>query len=372
MPVAFAVVLGCGSSADETPPIAELADGSTPPTDVTSPVPTDTASTETSDAVTAADTALPGPSNFAARCSAPDVVRCFGFDDQASTKPHLDPAADGQYHGQVVGDVVASGGGSLRFEIPAQSAANTSGEFWLDFTDDFSVQFGEGDEFYVQWRQRFSPDFLTTQYTGGGGWKQVIIGTASRPGNIAYSCTDLEVVTVNSYYRGFPEMYHSCGAKDAQYEGFEEPLPPDDFYLENGIRNPGCMYHSHTSPPCHGYKADQWMTFQVHVKIGTWYKNDKVYRHDSTVQLWVADEGKPSELVIDFSPHDPACATQQVSEPACQTGYDLVNPDPVNQKYGKVWLLPYNTGKDGSATYPIAYTWYDELVISRSRIADPL
>jgi hypothetical protein len=96
------------------------------------------------------------------------------------------------------------------------------------------------------------------QYAGGEGWKQAIIGTASRPGAIAYSCTDLEVVTVNSYCRGFPEMYHSCGVKDGPYEGLEEPSPPSDYFLENGIRNPGCMYHAHPSPPCHAYKPDQW------------------------------------------------------------------------------------------------------------------
>ena len=40
-------------------------------------------------------------------------------------------------------------------------------------------------------------------------------------------------------------------------------------------------------------------------------------------------------------------------------------------KYGKLWLLPYDTAKDGSVSYPEAYTWYDELVISRNKIADP-
>jgi hypothetical protein len=372
----IAYALGCGASRDGSArptgvdaggPRAEA--GSTDSTEAGSPD-----STTTGGDAAGPEAGLPaaGPSNFAQRCSAPGVVRCFGFDSETEVKPHLNPAADGAYHGQVVSDVVASGAGSLRFDVPSQASANTSGEFWLDFADDFSVRFGQGEEFYVQWRQRFSPEFLSNQYAGGEGWKQVIIGTASRAGATAYSCTDLEVVTVNSYYRGFPEMYHSCGVKDGQYEGLEEPSPPSDYFLENGIRNPGCMYHSHASPPCHGYKADQFMTFQVHVRIGTWYKNDHVYHHDSTVQLWVADEGQPSQLVIDFSPHDPSCASQQVSEPPCQTGYDLANPDPANEKYGKVWLLPYNTNKDPKPTYPVAYTWYDELVISRSRIADPL
>jgi hypothetical protein len=42
-----------------------------------------------------------------------------------------------------------------------------------------------------------------------------------------------------------------------------------------------------------------------------------------------------------------------------------------NQKYGKVWLLNYNTGKSSSQAHPTGYVWYDELIISRQRIADP-
>ena len=42
----------------------------------------------------------------------------------------------------------------------------------------------------------------------------------------------------------------------------------------------------------------------------------------------------------------------------------------MDTKYGKIWLLPYDTGRNDTGR-PVAYTWYDELVISRNRIADP-
>ncbi|MGH9744192.1 MAG: hypothetical protein ACRD51_17765 [Candidatus Acidiferrum sp.] len=99
------------------------------------------------------------------------------------------------------------------------------------------------------------------------------------------------------------------------------------------------------------------MTFQVHVKIASWYKNNKRYRHDSTIQLWIAKEDKPSKLVIDMNPQR-------------GTGYDLVNMDPA-AKYGKIWLLPYDTDKDPSQDHLPAYTWYDELITSKARIPDP-
>ena len=52
--------------------------------------------------------------------------------------------------------------------------------------------------------------------------------------------------------------------------------------------------------------------------------------------------------------------------------YNLTAGSPgTNQRFGKVWLLPYNTGKDPNVTNPVAYTWYDDLIISTQKIADP-
>lgn len=266
---------------------------------------------------------------FEERCAQPGVVKCFGFDSAEQTAPFIYPP-----HGmtvrraRVVTDVKASGSGSLRFEIPSNTGPDTSGSFWQNFSDDLTVQFGEGEEFYVQWRQRFSPEFLSTFYEDGSGWKQAIIGEGDRPGKTVYSCTELEVVVTNSYQRGVPEMYHSCGGKDGQYEGLDRQV--------RWVK----------------YRVDQWMTFQVFVKIGTWYRNDRKYHRDSTIRLWVAEAGRPSRLVVD------------------QTRYDIVNTNPV-AKYGKIWLLPYHTGKNPAQRHRTAYTWYDELIISRTRIADP-
>ena len=293
--------------------------------------------------------------DFNERCHTPGVVRCVGFDSLELVKPHLDPAWDRVYRVDVDTTTKASGGGSLRFTIPTHSGANSSGDFWLEFADDLSVQFGEGQEFYVQWRQRFSPEMLTTAYAGGNGWKQIVIGEGSRPDHKAYACTELQLVVENTYLVGAPRMYHSCGRKDGQFDTLQVYDPKVGAYvIQNAV---GCPHHKVTSPPCFMYKPNQWMTFQIHVKVGTWYKNDKKYHHDSTVQLWMAEEGKPSKLVIDFSPER-------------GTGYDLVNLDP-QAKYGKVWLMTYNTNKDANQDHPEAHTWYDELIISRTRIPDP-
>jgi hypothetical protein len=266
---------------------------------------------------------------FAERCAHPAVVRCVGFDSPEETAPFLDQPGGGPVERAViVSDVTASGAGALRFEIPSHSGPNTSGAYWQNFSDDLGVQFGEGEEFFMQWRQRFSPALLATRYAGGGGWKQAIIGEGDRPGHRAYSCTQLELVVQNTEQRGFAQMYHSCGGKDGQYQGLERQVP----WIP--------------------YRADQWMTFQVQVRIGHWYRNDGRYHRDSTIRLWVAEEGQASKLAVD------------------ETGYDIANTDPA-ARYGKIWLLPYHSRKDPAQSHPTAYTWYDELIISRARIADP-
>ncbi len=96
--------------------------------------------------------------------------------------------------------------------------------------------------------------------------------------------------------------------------------------------------------------ANQWMTFQMHIKVVKWNEKNSVFH------AWMANEGQPSVMIFNS---------------------DLVggmtyyrNNDP-NAFFGKVWLLPYNTNKDDTESYPTAYTWYDDLIISRARIPDP-
>lgn len=283
-----------------------------------------------------------GGADFESRCHAPGVVRCMGFDSQAETDRYIYPPWGGtEKHAVVVNDIKASGVGSLRFVVPSKSPNDGSGSFKINFADDLSVQFGEGEEFYVQWRQRFSRDFLETYYEGGYGWKQATIGEGDRRGFFSPGCTQLELVVQNVNQAGAPQMYHSCGGKDGLYE----PLGGGGEYA-----------------------ADEWMTFQVHVKIGTWYKNDGHYHGDSVVQLWVARQGQPSELVIDLSPRP--LTLLGLTIPGTGRGYDLANNNP-DAKYGKLILSPYHTGKNPEQSHPTGFVWYDELIVSTQHIQDP-
>ncbi len=316
--------------------------------------------------------------DYAARCGAAGVVRCISFDSPAdiagvygdntgvlpSDNPAFPPVIDPS--------VKASGTGSLLFTIPSQIGTNM-GSYFANFSSDLSVQFDSGGgEFWVQWRQRFSPELLSTVYTNSNGFKQVIVGEGDRPSFVASSCTDMHLVVENTFQRGVAQMYHSCGYKDGQYEGLDRynVAVPNNTDVQPNL---GCNHNTAPAAPCFPYQSNQWMTFQMHVKVGTWYTNNGVYKHDSTVQLYAANEGQPSVLINQFTRvGDATCDATQVSIPAgCTTGYDLANSNPGVAKYGKIWLLPYQTNKSASQVTPVAYTWYDELIISRQRIPDP-
>jgi hypothetical protein len=302
-------------------------------------------------------------------------VRCFGFDSASDFNIGAGGTSTGAYghnfgifppygtydYSRFLQDtsVKASGSSSLRFTIPANSGSDSSGSFFANFSNDLSVQFGQSTEFFVQWRQRFSSEHLATKYIGGGGWKQIIIGSGDKPGKLYSSCTALETVLVNGYYRGFAQMYNSCtgSASHGPFYGFEEPFGAYDFKLQNARPAPYCLYSqknsSYFAPTgnCFGYVANEWMTFQVHIKTGPRVADEFT---NSFITLWIAREGKASEPVFTWGPYNLSAGSAAE-----------------DQKFGKLWLTPYNTGKSSSATHPTGYTWYDELIISRNKIADP-
>jgi hypothetical protein len=284
--------------------------------------------------------------DFATRCADPNVVRCYGFEDAADLGPRIFARSSGGTYMTRDTAQKASGAASLRAEVPSRSPADTSGSFFINFADDFSQRFGAGTEFYVQWRQRFSPEMLRS-FRGGNGWKQIIVGAGDYPGTINYSCSEQETVFQQdgrSGGGGHPWLYYSCGRFDDL-----------EFHDGTQIRmqhtaNPPCYYPNDPLQGCKKYVANQWMTFQMHFKIVEWNRNTSRFRG------WMAKEGEASVLIWD-------------SDLAGGMTY-YRNNDP-NAFFGKVWFLPYNTNKDATEDHPTAYTWYDDLIISRTRIADP-
>lgn len=337
-------------------------------------------------ALAAAGAAFGATDDFATTCAQTGVVKCVSFDTDADFNRGgggnqgawgmrsgiLPPYGSGDYS-RSMRDTAnkANGESSLRFTIPSNTGADTSGSWFTNFSDDLSYQVGPGQEVFIQWRQRFSPEYLSTQYaaTDGGlanGWKLADISagdlTSCTPTSGTPSCTtscwDFETVVQNTAQRGLPQMYANCSGP-AVYE----PLGgyTSNVTVQNAVN---CLYPTFPSPPCIKFVANEWMTFQVHIKVGHWNT------WDSTIQMWVAREGQPSKLVVDCSPTAANPCTNG-RDGAAANGWYLYNEDPT-YKIGKVWLLPYHTNKSASQATPVAYTWYDSLIISRNKIPDPV
>lgn len=364
----------CGGNENSTALADQPASPQPPPGPPSSPPPPPPPPPDTSPPPPPPPDTSPPPSSapFAVRCAEPGVVKCVGFDSVSDfdiggggqggaygRNAGIMPPSGTSDYSRATRDTTfkASGDSSLRFTVPSNTGADTSGLYFTNFSQDLSVQFGENSEFYIQWRQRFSPEFLKNM--SGGGWKQIIIGTGDQPGTWYSSCSALELVVNNNYYLGFPQMYNSCegSASHGPYDPFSERFGAYDFKLQNGRPSPYCLYSqknsSYFAPTgnCFGYASNEWMTFQIRVKTGPRVGNEFT---NSYVTLWVARQGQPSELVINWGPYNlSAGAASQ------------------NQRYGKLWLTPYNTGKSSSVSHATAYTWYDELIISRNKIADP-
>jgi len=153
-------------------------------------------------------------------------------------------------------------------------------------------------------------------------------------------------------------MYNSCTGSSSHgpYDPFFQPFNSYDFKLQNGRPSPFCLYSQNGAyfPPngnCFGYAANEWITYQVRIKTGA--RTGDEFK-GSYVTFWAAREGKPSELVLDWGPYNLTAGSAGE-----------------NQQYGKIWLTPYHTNKSSSQSHPTAYVWYDELIISRNKIADP-
>ena len=307
----------------------------------------------------------PAPtSDFDTRKMATGVVRWFDFDTAAQLGGTY-TANFGRLGSRPVidTDVKASGAGSIRFDVAAQTTDDTHA--WFTNFSPTLEQFGAGDTFYVQWRQRFNQAFVDTilkaaDGTNQGGIKQAIIGAGaygtSDGGSSSYatSCSQNDLVVQSYYQSRFPIVYHNCGL----YQGLYEVIGGGtDFGLQNAMPSPYCRYTNGAG--CFRWVANEWLTFKMMVALGP-LVNGKYT--NSTVKFWGAREGQPSKLLVDWKPTTPGYFPLVATDSSAPGGI---------VKFGKIWLTPYMTDKSRTQTHPLLQTWYDDLIISRADIADP-
>lgn len=349
----------------------------------------------------AGDADLPArPASFDERCAQPGVVLCDPLDGGSvrgvgitarTANATLPDALKGRYRDwrwckHVDGvtpetpsfddKVKTSGSGALKFTVPTRSAAGDAGYCQIDFTPDNSVQFGEGDTFFVQFRVRLSCTLLfmdcdpaspgykkerrvyRSKTKGDTSFKVSIINAGDHP-DLQYptsSCTLQHLVLVQGR-NGIIAGYHSCGWYDGHemMAGKERGSTLWDRQPKKTGDGRQCLNRnaSEALSDCVLWPADEWVTITQQVTIGKWADKVKDPARSSNVRIWMQRRGGKPLLVIDYD-------------------RNLRAPEKPFMKYGKIWLLPYMTNKDPLEDHPEAYMWFDELIVSRAPIAPAL
>jgi hypothetical protein len=214
----------------------------------------------------------------------------------------------------------------------------------------------------------------------------------------ANACSEAELVIVSSdpdNGPAFPSGYIEC----RRYLGFEEALLPGSYEgdargskvvtrqnMRLGPRGEhNCIFH----PPrrldqtgCFTYRPDEWVTYLVHMKLGpegravsSVSNREQPGYIDSTYELYAARPGEDFQLLhrqagIVVPKGQYYLGGDPMRKSSYQNGWSPNNGHP-QAKYGKLWLLSYMTFKDPTEETPKASTWYDEVIVSRCRIAAP-
>lgn len=298
--------------------------------------------------------------SFASKCARPGVVLCEDFDQDSdflsacSDGPIVPASANYCTDGPKMSrDTVefASGTSSAKCVSPAVSAANICGAWTRNFSPgtsprgtsgSYPIQFGKNETFFVEWKQKMDANYLQV-YGGGQGFKHLIIAEGDRPGVDISSCNPLEISPVNQAQRGVPQMYVRCPPTQNLEKNVSGTiyLQPEDSTGNNKCAYPGPYTEG---AGCLIYHPDEWVTYRIKVAVGASYNTAS-----TTIEFWRKRPGGQWQRILD-----------RVN---LNLGATAAVTDTGVEKYGAVWLMGYNTGRDG-ATYPVGNTWYDDLIVS--------
>jgi hypothetical protein len=154
-------------------------------------------------------------------------------------------------------------------------------------------------------------------------------------------------------------MYNACPGSCGGVFPFYESMGGGDFKLQNAIPSPFCRYQDALKANCIRILPDQWMVFQVGVQLGPritsgghyWFSN-------SRVRAWMQQApGQTEHLIVDWSAGITAGSATGLCAGHGATG---------NQRFGKIWLLPYT--QNNVASPRAGDVWYDELIIGEQKI----
>jgi hypothetical protein len=228
---------------------------------------------------------------------------------------------------------------ALRLSIPTGGNVNF-GDFHTTFA---GTEFGTSSrEFFMQGKIKLGPGFCTLSNWPGTGGSKFYMFTATT-GNTC-SADPSEIVlnqrVDNPFNSCMITLYSTCGISESP-----QIIAPNSEVLDyppTGCPHYGDRGITPDSTRCWTMLEGEWMTFQLHGKLGTGGAND------STMELWAAHQGQTSVLLLN----------------AMDWTFYITSG-----KWGRVLCLPYMTGMFGAVQD--SYIECNDLIVSKRRIPDP-
>ncbi len=290
--------------------------------------------------------------DFAERCAAPGVVYCNGFDsaeDLAGGTVGLN--CNDANKASLSSGHKASGDSSLMFEFTAGvSCSNIAGNWQYTHPDGF----GAGDDLYVQYRFRASPEYFSNNEDF---WQSTV--KQMNIHGVGSSCQNTE--TTHILYQRSMQFYHTCagiGLVADLYNGRFLPRCDQGACLVNQgsklRKGPNAGYNCDSGYPragkgngvgCFWPSPNKWYTIYIHYDLNSQGGNDNGY------YAWESHDGGPYLQYLNIDGDGPWA-------------------EGGSTKYQNFWLETYMTELREPAR-STAYLWYDEFIISRQPIRAP-
>lgn len=311
------------------------------------------------------------------RSTASGVIQAIRFDQSSAVTnwTHSDGSTSlvtRNATGGIIGD------GSLKIDQP--NTLNGNGGQWRIPLDSSwtggggqSQGMGTSQDIYIQFRVKYGTNWLTPS-TGGGGKKTCIVGgyTFNSP-NSSSSDIDSEFVITNENNRGYPWFYHHATGQSVdrseEWEPSGVPGYPFGHYIQPEVDHGSgfadsadrySIYENGGTPVSPGVILNVegvWWTFLIRLNIVS-FTEDNVFKAGNIAELDYAPAGATAYTALS---HRHGFA---------QSSSDIGGTHDASNGPQALWLLPYDTGRTGSATsFSVEY---DQVIVSRNRPAVPV
>jgi hypothetical protein len=227
---------------------------------------------------------------------------------------------------------------ALRISIPAGGNVNF-GDFHTTFA---GTEFDTSNrEFFMQGKIKLGPGFCTLSNWPGTGGSKFYMFTATTGNTCSADPSELVInQRIDNAFNGcLVTLYTTCGISESVQIAAANSEVLD--YI-TGCPHYGDRGITADSTRCWAMQEGEWMTFQIHGKLGTGGSND------STMEFWAAHEGQTSVLL----------------QNAVDWTFYITSG-----KWGRVLCLPYMTGMFGAVQD--SYIECNDLIVSTRRIPDP-